>query len=490
MAVKDSYDVLRLIGHGKNSYVSSENVMGTPLIHWLKYHPHLEKERLFQWMRVIAEQLDQFHKCRGKPCYQYVNPYSVIVTEERELYFLDLGAESNEEMLRKMQQRSVREYFLPKEEAYYQKASVQLDIYGLGRTYQYLLSETEQEPPLTKREIIKLQKLISKCLDRHSKQVFQKVSDIQKYIPECKKTEHRKNKIFPAVTLLAVVFTVIFISAGKGQEVVKSKSENEGGQEVQEEETLDEKGKERGLEFELALLYFLKLQDYEESIRILHQMKGEPAAENLEVIVKSLGGGMVSEQEVREALREFEKELEGNNLSEKERCDYYECLLRGYAQLTGEEDKKELLRLGQAYERIAEEVPADLLANMADANEKCGQYEEALRIYDRMMEQTEDHREKEVLYEREAQVAVSADMPEKGLEILRKGIQELPESLELRIAYLKQQCEDRSIERAVCMVEIEEVIKELPAILEEKQFQKLMKEYGFRVEGGKVWEEN
>ena len=61
-----------------------------------------------------------------------------------------------------MQQRSVREYFLPKEEAYYQKASVQLDIYGLGRTYQYLLSETEQEPPLTKKEILKLQKLIFK----------------------------------------------------------------------------------------------------------------------------------------------------------------------------------------------------------------------------------------------------------------------------------------------------------------------------------------
>ena len=142
MAAKDSYDVLRLIAHGKNSYVSSENVTGTPLIYWLKYHPHLEKESLFQWMKVLAEQLDQFHKCRGNPCYQYVNPYSVIVTEERELYFLDLGAEDNEEMLRKMQQRSVREYFLPKEEAYYQKASVQLDIYGLGRTYQYLLSET------------------------------------------------------------------------------------------------------------------------------------------------------------------------------------------------------------------------------------------------------------------------------------------------------------------------------------------------------------
>lgn len=132
----------------------------------------------------------------------------------------------------------MREYFLPREDAYYQRASIALDIYGIGKTYQYLLSETEQEPPLTKREIIKLQKLISKCLDRHSKQVFQKVSDIQKYIPECKTSEHRKNKIFPAVTLLAVVSAVIFLSAGKGQEVVKSKSENEGGQAVQEEQEL------------------------------------------------------------------------------------------------------------------------------------------------------------------------------------------------------------------------------------------------------------
>ena len=86
MAAKDSYDVLRLIGHGKNSYVSSENVP-TPLIDWLKYHPHLEKESLFQWMKVLAEQLDQFHKCRGKPCYQYVNPYSVIITERKRAVF-------------------------------------------------------------------------------------------------------------------------------------------------------------------------------------------------------------------------------------------------------------------------------------------------------------------------------------------------------------------------------------------------------------------
>lgn len=489
MAAKDSYDVLRLIGHGKNSYVSSENVTGTPLIYWLKYHPHLEKESLFQWMKVLAEQLDQFHKCRGNPCYQYVNPYSVIVTEERELYFLDLGAEDNEEMLRKMQQRSVREYFLPKEEAYYQKASVQLDIYGLGRTYQYLLSETEQEPPLTKKEILKLQKLISKCLDRHSKQVFQKVSDIQKYIPECKKTEYKKKKLLPFVPVVMVLFVVFAAFRAEEQKVVKGESKKESVQMTNREESATDVGKEE-LELELALLYFLNLQDYEESIQHLQQVKGNPAAENLEVIARSLGGGMVSGSELKEALHRLEKEVVGKDFSEEQEQAYYECLLKGYALLTEEEDMKELLRIGQAYEQMVEEVPPEILLNMADASEKCGQYKEAFKIYERVMEHTTDAKEKETLYEKQAQVAVLAEMSEKGYEILREGIREFPESVNLRIVYIKQQCEDTSIDREVCMAAIGEAIKELPAILEDVQFQKLMKEYGFKVEGEKVWEEN
>lgn len=489
MAAKDSYDVLRLIGHGKNSYVSSENVTGTPLIYWLKYHPHIEKESLLQWMKVLAEQLDQFHKCRGKPCYQYVNPYSVIVTEEKELYFLDLGAENNEEMLRKMQQRSVREYFLPREDAYYQKASVQLDIYGLGRTYQYLLSETEQEPPLTKKEILKLQKLISKCLDRHSKQVFQKVSDIQKYIPECKKTEYKKKKIHPFVPVITVLFAIFVIFRAEEQKVVKGESKKEAVQETGREERATDVRKEN-LELELALLYFLSLQDYEESIRHLQQVKNNPVAVNLEVIARRLGGGVVSESELKKALHGLEKEVVGKDFSEKQERAYYACILKGYALLTEREDMKELLRIGQAYEQMVEEVPPEILLNMADASEKCGQYKEAFKIYERVREDTIDAKEKEALYEKQAQVAGLAEMPEKRAEILRNGIREFPESVNLRIEYIKQQCEDTTIDRAVCMATIGEAIKELPAILEDIQFQKLMKEYGYKVEGEKVWEEN
>ena len=135
MAEKEGYDVLRLIEHGQTCYISSEYAGGKVLAGWLKIHPNITKERLYLLIRDITNQLCMIHRCRKKPYYQFVNPYSIVITEEGEVYFLDLEAGSNEEQLRLMQKRAVREAFLPPEEPYYQKASLELDIYEIGRAH-------------------------------------------------------------------------------------------------------------------------------------------------------------------------------------------------------------------------------------------------------------------------------------------------------------------------------------------------------------------
>ncbi len=152
MSSKEGYDVLRLIEHGQICYISSEYVEGRVLANWLKFHPHITKEKLFGWIQSMTRQLSMIHKCRKKSYYQYVNPYSIVLAEDEELYFLDMDASSNEKQLKLMRRRVVREAFLPAEEPYYQKASIGLDIYGLGKTIQYLLSISEPDPPLSKRE--------------------------------------------------------------------------------------------------------------------------------------------------------------------------------------------------------------------------------------------------------------------------------------------------------------------------------------------------
>lgn len=112
MQQKESYDVLRLIEHGQICYISSENVQGRTLARYLKYHPVMEKKEMFLLLKAIAEQLELIHRCRGNPCYQYVNPYSIILAEDGRVYFLDMKAETNMKQVVFMQRRDMREYFL------------------------------------------------------------------------------------------------------------------------------------------------------------------------------------------------------------------------------------------------------------------------------------------------------------------------------------------------------------------------------------------
>jgi len=176
------YDVLRLIEHNRICYVSSDNVKGCPLVYWIKYHPYLSKKQMVQWIYAIIHQLVQIHKCRGNPCYQYVNPYSIIVTEDEKLCFLDIGAESNKDKLQLMHRRNVREYFLPEDENTYQKASEVLDIYGLGKTLQYLLTFVEVEPGFTKKEERKLKNLILRCIDTNERKRFKDIANVKMYL--------------------------------------------------------------------------------------------------------------------------------------------------------------------------------------------------------------------------------------------------------------------------------------------------------------------
>lgn len=182
MYLKPDYDVLRLIQYNGMCYVSSDNVEGCPLGMWIKFHPYLSKTELTEWICNIVRQLVQIHKCRGNPEYQYVNPYSIIVTKEKDLCFLDVCSESNRESVQMMQEHRVCELFQPEQKMCLQMSSEERDIFGLGKTIQYLLAFTEVEPSFSIREEQRLKKMIAKCIDCAEKRKFHKVEDVQKYL--------------------------------------------------------------------------------------------------------------------------------------------------------------------------------------------------------------------------------------------------------------------------------------------------------------------
>lgn len=499
MSVKEGYDVLRLIEHNQVCYVSSEYVKGKPLPGWIKYHPCIEKEELFRMICDIAGQLSQIHKCRGNPCYRYVNPYSIIVSEEGQAVFLDVNADSNNGQLRIMQRRIVREHFLPPTEPYYQKASVELDIYGFGRTLQYLLSEIELEPELCRSEEIKFQKIISRCLNRHSKKVFKNVSEIQRMIPRYKQTKkkmEKENRIAAKAVWIAAIASVAFAVAGGSIAVVESinSSENQQGQKEKqqaEEEKASDSIQEERLNMELGIVYFLKLKNYEKSKDYFKSVKDNALAENMAAIAEGIGGKSVQEEKFMQALLDAETELERRKEEEiGEKEDYYRCILRGYTVFDSRSCFQNILRLGKICLREGDNEGApEILGCMAYAHEGLGELKEAESLYEEQLRHEEDEAVKEECYKKAAGLLVQLEERGRAQELLRTGIQEIENCAQLRVMYIAVQLGDSNVEREICIQNIKEQLSQMPELKGLEEFKKLTAQYGINMEGDRIWQE-
>ena len=486
----EGYDVLRLIEHNRGCYISSEYVKGSPLVRWLKYHPNLSKEQLLLWIHEMARQLQCIHRCRGNPCYRYVNPYSVIITEEKKLYFLDMNAESNSSALRRMQRRNVREYFLPPGEDYYQTESVELDIYGLGKTIQYLLSISEPEPPLTRREEARFHKIISRCLCRQSGKAYSQVSELYRQLPvcrtPCKKITKKKKILFVSAALLFVGvsaffrFPASFFSVQKQTEQLLEADADMDSQNGEKEETEE---KEELME-ELGFLYFLDKKDYGKSKEYFSGISSH-LAESMARLAEYMQKGKVTDaKELGNILQEIEKEV-----PEQKKYNYYRCLLEVYRILDSQTDEEAVLRLGEyCLEREKDEgEKKEIISIMASAADRAGDVSQATESYLKLLELEKEEKEREALYKKIVALYEVSEESEKAGQLCRQGIEELPDSKELRIIHMRMLCALPSVERQECAQIIKEYLNELPEIAEEQEFQKLMQEYDITLEGENVW---
>ena len=525
MTGREGFDVLRLIEHGQTCYISSEYVEGRILAGWLKSCPDITKEQLFFLMREAANQLGMIQKCRKKPYYQYVNPYSMVITDERRLYFLDLEAGSNEKRLRFMQRRVVRENFLPKEEAYYQRGSAEIDVYGLGKTFQYLLAAAVPEPPLNRREERRFLRIISKCLNYQSKSSYQSAADIRRNIPQYKKkTEY--SPAFRKRLLMAAGAAVILgaawklqktgtfggweeafdphalqesISQGNLSQECLSQGNGERGSASEDGDLQDYGLQEEDTGFrtkllaggsgeaymEVALAYILDLENYEKSLYYLDKIGEYVPARDLREIAEALFRGVKEPETLEASLLRLEDQAFQDTTGQ-----YCRCLVKGYALLDTKQAANAILRLGKWYIEQTdggEEDAKEISEYIAWAYEKTGESAEAARMYEEMLEQETDTVEREEMYRKIAVLYEECGQKEKALETCVRGIGELGVAKRLAVMHIRLMCQDASVGRDLCAQTIQEYIRQTPEILENEEFQKLQEEYGIQAEGEQVW---
>ena len=112
---------------------------------------------------------------------------------------------------------------------------------------------------------------------------------------------------------------------------------------------------------------------------------------------------------------------------------------------------------------------------------------EAAELYEGVMELETDVYKREELYKKIAMLYESCEEKDMALDTCVQGIEELEDSVELRLLHIRLICKDSSVDRSFCAQTVQEYMRKVPEILENEEFQKLQQEYEIRIEGEEVW---
>lgn len=191
--MEEMYEVLKFIEHGGHCRQSMDCIRGKLLIEYLKENPRMEKSVLFRWFRQLCVCVEQYHRCRGQKDYRYLNPYSIVVSEDQALSLIDLEAPDNAFVMKEMQRRAVRNHFVKPVCERGMEKDHKADLFAYGKTIQFLLAYVEVEPEISRLEEFRLAKVIARCTGE-AKASYENMGQVLDKLPPIPKEKKKKNK--------------------------------------------------------------------------------------------------------------------------------------------------------------------------------------------------------------------------------------------------------------------------------------------------------
>ncbi len=387
---KKEVGVLKLVQHGNRVFVSTDYIRGVPLADWVRKNPAITRKKFLDWVRKLTEELGNFHRCKGNPCYQYLNPYSVFISEDGTLRLLDPAADGQEEYLGMMKRKGIRENFLSPDNLYYQKVSVQEDLYSLGKVIQYMLSAMTVRPKLGWIREQKFRRIIRSCTGPDPEKRAQSAEEVLQMIPRGKSTGEAlgaggrsagpaQTAVIAACAVLA--FALVFhVLSGRGSAAQKADatetaytaektdaaeqtvSAEDGSEDEFREEMLrmqqeweseklsmqkEADLRERELLRELALVYFVELGEYDAAAKAAEEIPEKETYDEKFIRLCAFmdpGNEEPAEKDLRELLVSLQESVPDPGDSR-----YADCIAAGYEMLdhiaggdaTGDEPEEE-----------------------------------------------------------------------------------------------------------------------------------------------------
>ena len=209
--------MIKFIDHDDSSRITMDYVKGELLVNKVKATSDLTKDMVFSWFYNLLTQMIQYHKCYHNRNYRYLNPFSVVITQDNEVYLLDIDEPSNHFVLKHLQTPSMREHFLKTTIQPTKENKARYDIYCFGKTLQYTLACLEPYIALSKMEELKLFKLVEKCFEENVKKSYDNFFQVKKDLnfTKVKKRNQavgfnkKKLKIILSIVLVLMVVNIV-----------------------------------------------------------------------------------------------------------------------------------------------------------------------------------------------------------------------------------------------------------------------------------------
>lgn len=344
------YAVLRFINQNSGYNIIHDYVRGSTVIQFAKKGNRVHKETVFIWLEQLATQLEHFVNSEEGQNYGEVNPYAVIVTEDNKILLLDLEADSNNDLIKKMRKKNIRSLFVAEGHVLSRNTHVEDDFYGFSQVLKFMVDCCCESEYFTRSEEKSLIHIMNLCLkqQKYEKNLWNEIKKelrkLRSRVSHCEtRPKKRRMRIaFKWILLLITVCAALWLN----KSIVSAWMTDvvEVGEESPDPAVIKAYR-------EIGLCYFADLEDIDTGCYYLSRASGyDPLSKIYLDILYGIKYGTASREEgqlLQEKLKRVQKEwgnLERQNIK-YEKYLYYLPVISMYEELGTQEGNIQIIHL-------------------------------------------------------------------------------------------------------------------------------------------------
>lgn len=495
MRNQSEYAVLRFVNQGSGYHMIHDYIKGSTVIQFAKKGNKVQKETVFLWLEQLAVQLEHCMLCEEQEIYGEVNPYAVIVTEDNKVLLLDLDAESNLELMKKMRKKKIRSLFVSRGRVLSRSIQIEDDFYGFSQVLKFMVDCCCVNERYTRTEEKGLIRIMNLCLKPCEykndlwKEIRGELRRLRSRVVHCdssKRRQRRKNKFRKYILIILLAVLGIWMN----KSIVSAWFANTFQEEIQITDPVVNKAYR-----EAGLVYFSEFSDVENAEYYLDRAAEEDRLSRIYIqILKALKYGVQSEKErleLKNTVEEGRKILKEYDRKNHKYDQYlYEFpFVKIYWDLNSDETNRQVIELCEGIlenlsydgekQRVGNEIKVREI--LGSAYEREGKNKKAVFNYKKLKDLEKNPEKLAEVYSSISRIYVQEKDKERNLEILQEATLKVPNSEKLWLNYIESGYADENLSRDVCQEIVKKAVKEIPDLEENVQFDELRSRFGIEV---------